>query len=513
MISLVAALLLASSPGYVRPAVPNNCAAIRGNGELVMSHFTSLARLVEDQGVIDGLAGGSSASISMFIYESMLANPAVWGGKPEESALRLSFLLKSMQEYVDIVAGTDEMKALTGLGQQLISDAQSGALLKTLQGPPDQAVKALGQVKAAVQAAGAGALLNKDALAFLDLPGSPQQRVFRANELVLALKTFGKFEASDKLIFFRPGLIDFKEVALRIAKVGSVYAGQGADAAAWKKLLDRCAPGTKGKRWAEIKAANASCTSEAHGLIASARAKNPTGRGSAAVGSVAHVLVATSVLESAERKLWEDGLKRYTGGDNLAKFDFHPFPHLKIGYFGAGDDLAKVKSNPKGFGDAKTAKRLALGSTSWATAISLSPAEPGLSRGNPIPGSSNLSLGGWPDLAPVLALKNLGCKEVFYVTRQGDESPFAQGVAKNLGMTDAQQKQFYDLATGSSAFATSLKQADAVHCTNWNAFKANQREPMDVDAFNAPLFTRNADLAKHHAGASASGGGPVGCTK
>lgn len=58
MRSLVAALLLAS-PGYVRPAVPQNCAAIRGNGELVMSHFSSLARFVEDQGVIDGLAGGT----------------------------------------------------------------------------------------------------------------------------------------------------------------------------------------------------------------------------------------------------------------------------------------------------------------------------------------------------------------------------------------------------------------------------------------------------------------------
>ena len=505
----LAATLAAGPSGFVRPKTPNNCAAIRGNGELVMSHFTSLARLVEDQGVIEGLAGGSSATISMFVYESMLANPAVWSAGAGAAPLRLSFLLKSMQEYVDIVGGSDEYKAIFGLGQQLMSDAQAGKLQPLLAGAPAEAGAAIAQVKAAVLASGAGALLNPEAAGFVDLPGTPVQKAFRANEMVLALKTFGKFEASDKLIFFRPGILNFKEVAQRIAKIGSVYAG-GADVAAWTKLLDRCAPGSKGQRWSQL--TDASCRSEAHGVIAGARGRAGTGRGQAGVGQIAHILVATSVLEGAERRLWESARARYLAGDNLARFDFHPFRGLKIGYFGARDDLAKVSSNPRGYGDPKTAKRHSLGQVAWATALSISPAEPGLAHGQPIPGTQSVSLGGWPDLAPVLALKNLGCKRVFYVTRQGAESPFAQGVATNLGMTAAQQPTFYDLGRASSSFAKSIAEADAVHCTNWNSFKANQREPMDADAFNAPLETRNQELAKRH-GAGAQPGGPPGCAK
>ena len=75
---------------------PKFCAAMRGNGTHVISHFGSLARIVEDYGVIDGMAGGSSGSISSFFYESILLNPTVESltGESKQAAIRL--MLKSM---------------------------------------------------------------------------------------------------------------------------------------------------------------------------------------------------------------------------------------------------------------------------------------------------------------------------------------------------------------------------------------------------------------------------------
>ena len=56
---------------------PKVCAAVRGNGHYVVTHFASLARIVEHYGVVDGMAGGSSGSLSTFIYDSMLKNDAI----------------------------------------------------------------------------------------------------------------------------------------------------------------------------------------------------------------------------------------------------------------------------------------------------------------------------------------------------------------------------------------------------------------------------------------------------
>ena len=53
------------------------CVALRGNGTHIVAHATGLARLTSQWGVIDAIAGGSSATISTFIYESMLMNPGV----------------------------------------------------------------------------------------------------------------------------------------------------------------------------------------------------------------------------------------------------------------------------------------------------------------------------------------------------------------------------------------------------------------------------------------------------
>src|SRR4051794_20419860 len=81
---------------------PRLCAGIRGNGNLIAAHWTALARILENYGMIEGTAGGSSGSITQFIYESIYANPllrqcASGACSDEEAGARAGLLMKSLQ--------------------------------------------------------------------------------------------------------------------------------------------------------------------------------------------------------------------------------------------------------------------------------------------------------------------------------------------------------------------------------------------------------------------------------
>ncbi|RYZ63878.1 MAG: hypothetical protein EOP09_16905, partial [Proteobacteria bacterium] len=65
------AFLLVLFFGSVSAQAANYCIALRGNGELMPAHWGSLARTVETYGVPEMMAGGSSASVSTFIFESI----------------------------------------------------------------------------------------------------------------------------------------------------------------------------------------------------------------------------------------------------------------------------------------------------------------------------------------------------------------------------------------------------------------------------------------------------------
>ena len=66
------------------------CAAIRGNGTYIYSHFGSIAKVVEEYGEFDALSGGSSAAVSAFLYESIAINPILEKASKQE-ALSISF--------------------------------------------------------------------------------------------------------------------------------------------------------------------------------------------------------------------------------------------------------------------------------------------------------------------------------------------------------------------------------------------------------------------------------------
>jgi len=138
----------------------------------------------------------------------------------------------------------------------------------------------------------------------------------------------------------------------------------------------------------------------------------------------------------------------------------------------------------------KTSKFHAIGPASWRTALSYSPAEPGLARALELP-DGTVSAGGWSDLHPTLVLRNMGCDNVVYVTRTDIETGgFADGVATLLGMDDVTRSKLYDLDEESS-IANSIADADAVWCTNWNDIPASDIVAISEDSYNATLMTED----------------------
>src|SRR5688572_18649806 len=99
---------------------PRLCAAVRGNGQLIYAHFASLARISEEYGPVDAIAGGSSASITSFLTESVALNPAVYRCgdgwcDDRQVAARTGFLFKSLQGYAAVLGTTDEALAVQQL--------------------------------------------------------------------------------------------------------------------------------------------------------------------------------------------------------------------------------------------------------------------------------------------------------------------------------------------------------------------------------------------------------------
>src|SRR5688500_4098357 len=84
----------------------------------------------------------------------------------------------------------------------------------------------------------------------------------------------------------------------------------------------------------------------------------------------------------------------------------------------------------------------------------------------------------------------MGCEEVVYVTRRREESRFAAQVATQLGMQDADRTALWSLDEP-SAFSLSLEEADAVWCTDWNAFSATDVAAISADAYAPPTVSND----------------------
>ncbi|MBX3162708.1 MAG: hypothetical protein KF773_42495 [Deltaproteobacteria bacterium] len=472
-------------------AKPQLCAAIRGNGQLITAHFASLARITEHYGMIDAAAGGSSASITIFMTESVRKNPNVWscGGydcSADERAARAALLLKSFPGYLTFLTTTEEASAFLQL-QPLLGKLKTSDIEALLSSDVEGARTALVTL---LESRDLRDLINPEIVELVRTSHTP---AFHINDVIDGLKKLGSFEANTDRIFIRPGLLSFEALADKLGRAASFYAGYGpADHERMSAWLDACALAGVGKTWFEVArlpTATSTCGAELDAMIGTYRTALLADEGKYRsriddkVGAVMPALISTSVVTGASVASFASARAAYLAGRNeplTVDFD-----DVKFGYFGHASDLKKAGANPRGYRDAKTAKFLSLGAATWREAISYSPAEPGLSRALELP-SGDVSFGGWSDLHPTLVLKNLGCENVVYVTRRGDESDFATGVARLLGMDAAEQAALYDL-DGDSAFAKSLAESDATWCTDWNSKSATDLPGITTDGYTAPM--------------------------
>lgn len=477
---------------------PQLCAAFRGNGQRIMGIFAATARIVEHYGPIDGVAGGSSGSIASFLYESMWANPNVHDCDGEIChksvvAERLALLLKSLQRYVALLGETDEANALLtlipiykkakemgidGLMQEDRAAARE-ALLKLFKSP---------DIKE---------LINPEVIGLLSSSPNP---AYHTQEVWNAVKGIGDFDATDNKIFFRPGIINPKAFARKVGRIASFYAAFApVDQGKMRNFLRSCSAKARGKDWAAIAGlttAGGTCGQEFDVMAQEFRAKLLTNEDSyparidEKIGQHLPAIVPNALLEG------EDAASRYIMArkqflaaqpiDFVMNFDL-----VKIGYYGRPQDLKLIIENPRGYTDYKSTKAVSLGQTSWEEPLTYSPAEPGIARLLEM-SDSRISAAGWYDLHPTQVLRNIGCQNVVYITRSGDEVGYPYLVARQLGLTDAQNKELYDLGNPDSSLSTALQEAQGIWCTDWNAYDplADMSKYWD-HAYNAPFEARS----------------------
>ena len=218
------------------------------------------------------------------------------------------------------------------------------------------------------------------------------------------------------------------------------------------------------------------------------------------VGSGLNAVVSTSVLTGPAADAWHASNQRYMRGESV---DFNvDFEDVKFGYWGANRTMSRISesfaSTELGT-NAKSRKFMNLGEANWLTALAYSPAEPGLASALVIADREDgaISAGGWSDLHPTMVLRAMGCENIIYVTRVGDDSGFGIGVATHLGMTDADHNDIYNLDNPESSYSLAVAEADAVWCTNWNDFEGTQVQAVFDDAYFADMestseyFTRS----------------------
>ncbi len=468
----------------------NYCAAIRGNGELITAHWGALARMVETYGTPQALAGGSSASLSMFLMDSMVMNPLIKNNTIKKTSY-LSLLLKSLEGHLEYWAALPDAQAIMAISgdQELKQALQKWMITFGSDKPAKITPQNMAAIKvellhytaryhkelaAIAESSRFKGLINPELIAYaagtqkmadalmLNSNLAESQRLqkqinFRFSEIKNAIQFFGKFNAKeDGHLFIRHGLGSFKGLAAQVGQMANYYAGRAYDQEDKNNLatfLTTCAPKAKGLTWQELNQKDPSCRMLfIKGLqVYNQKINNKTfkSRLNDNIGEGLKVLPTTAVLSGDAVSRYEQLKKAYDqaiSSNDLPELVFS-YDQLHFGYWGQNKDLKKIKNELRsseglldGHGNAvdlsadkKSLKFFPLGNTQWENVLLTSPAEPGLSRLTPIAGHPELlSAGGWSDLHPVPVLKALGCSQVVYVTRRDGESLFAQGAFKKL---------------------------------------------------------------------------------
>ena len=527
--SLLSALVV-GAPAVQAETPISYCAAIRGNGDSMPAHWGALAETMETYGDPQGLAGGSSGSITTFLWESSELNPALGQSRGFERGDQLALMFKSLEGVTYHIYEKPEWKTFA---LWLSNAHMTPKALQALLAPQnlEQVRAQLPLIKSAlVELKRTGLFFGPAVQTIVPRPSSATLLWNKIQALQKTLAVFGKFDAkSDAQIFLRPGVVNFGQLALKLGALGdylSLHNASDETKSIYSQFIATCTPGSKGLSWQQLVQARPDCADLLNRSVDSyfaMYATDPSSRIYEKIGAHSRAIVSTSVVDGASAEKYRAIAKTYQssfdstlGGEfTLQEQDLH------FGYWGRASDLNRIRSvygdGTKAFGGIDKVKRfMPLGEATWLQILSLSPAEPGLSSAlefSSVGLRQNLiSFGGWSDLHPIQVLKAAGCEHVVYLQRRGGDALFSEGVVKRLlnypspdwsqlndqlnnagSATDLTStwSKLFNVRNPKSNYAASIQEADAVLCSDWNAFDSKKQfTALIEDSFQAPFFEK-----------------------
>ncbi len=289
------------------------CLSIRGNGQRMASLWGAITKSVESYGAPAGMSGGSSATYSMFLTESILMNPHYTAQNPLELREQQSFLLKSLMGQVDYLLTTPLFKKGLELADDPKTLEEINKLLAQLDNKDASTIeKVLGQLSLAFRYISSARvrkiayifghhdtkmLMNqgyfveflsakKETQAledFLNLPNiSDEEKVealkkheellaYRKEEFNKGLQYFGNYNIKENAnIFLRPGPLNFVGFANIFNRIANFYAGRGFTpeiTQKFKNFLNQCSPLSTGKEWHSIAPQGSRCQKDLFKLV------------------------------------------------------------------------------------------------------------------------------------------------------------------------------------------------------------------------------------------------------
>ncbi len=392
----------------------NYCTAIRGNGELAPAHWSGLARIIENKGLPSSVAGGSSASVTMFFLDALSRNENLSSNvtkKQVEQALLLKTIVPHILYLTNKDAKAPKLMGLianvTGLGKGGFVDTVKKAI--AIAGDFDDFMEVLGEY---------GPLLNPELVT-----GLRNDFSFYKDQIAESINVFGVFDAkTDANLFYRKGLVDFKFLGMLFGRVADFYAGYGNSDTnrALINFLNECRDDSLGKTWDELIAVNTNCSEKLTVAFDSYYAKPtkiirgyrqgrkipyqkeielnrsfPNRMIFEKIGSGLSSLPSTAVVmkDAAARYKKLSAIYEITSGTDVDDFSLDFETDLRYGYWGSLEDLTNVKKNlPKMYPeDTKSSKFMAMKNGTWFEVLATSPAEPGLANLQRIPKSENIN--------------------------------------------------------------------------------------------------------------------------